>query len=185
MKHNMTSRDHTYPALPACSDSSGYGVAVDDLARGCGGGCCSEHLWRDVGLGGGHAELVERVGEKADAATAVGAIVAELRSVACGVQPILKDVVGIGAVVASDASAVLCRGVRTRGQALISLNQSPFSCPRRRCQCRQRHRDRGAWPFRPCARTGRRSNRGKSACCMAIPVTKVVQGRSNVVWCPR
>jgi hypothetical protein len=57
------------------------------------------------------------VGKKANLAFAVAAVVAELRAVAGGVQPVFKHVVGVGAVVAKGAAALLRggKGHRWRG----------------------------------------------------------------------
>lgn len=52
------------------------------------------------------AELVHRVREEAHAALAQRALLAQLRAVACGVQPALKHAVGVAARVAALAAAL-------------------------------------------------------------------------------
>ena len=82
------------------------------LARGVqrGGGCGGRQgLGRHEGLVGRHAQLLKRVREEADLARALLAVIAQLRAVARGVQPVLEHIVRVGAGVAACAALVLFR----------------------------------------------------------------------------
>ena len=94
--------------------------------------------------------------EEADSSAADGTVVAELGAVASGVQPVLEDVVSVGASFASDAVAALfhvwagdaCVGVGARVSAHCF-----FACTDRTdtifvCNRREREREkRGKWIF--------------------------------------
>jgi hypothetical protein len=56
------------------------------------------------------------VREEADLAVALLAVIAELRAVARGVEPVLKDVVRVGAGIAAQARLILRASERTSPQ---------------------------------------------------------------------
>lgn len=81
------------------------------LGRGRRGGG-GQGLGGHKGLVCGDAQLLQGVRKEADLAVALLAVIAQLRPVASGVQPVFKNIVCVGAGIAAQTALVLQRNKR-------------------------------------------------------------------------